>query len=282
MDKDTFPATAEPQRHKAFLPFVAHQPLRPVKAGVAFSSHTDFAERVALLGGKVRFWRGWAVWGQAPPVIAGLLPTPCLTRDFYYRANTAAPLDGQLILLDYLGAGYDGYLLFLNEPNEAAQADMQIRRAVQMYVHTRAVVPHAKLVGVGVSHNDYLNGFPWMRAFVDGVRRETGQVPQMAHWDIHTYLQAGAPLAPVDALEAMLAEYGIVAPTFFISEWGADTAERTVEMKRAFDGDSRIVRHYWYDQYMAEWDGDHRPIQLFEEGSAPLRLSAIGEAFLAA
>jgi hypothetical protein len=149
-----------------------------------------------------------------------------------------------------------------------------------MYVHTRKVAPLAKIVGVGISHNDYLGGFLWLRLFMDGVLRETGALPEFTHWDIHTYLQAGDPLAPVDALQSFLAEYGILSPTFFISEWGAETPERTVEMKRAFDNDPRIIRHYWYDQYMATWDGDNRKIQLFEEKSEPLQLSDIGRSYL--
>ncbi len=264
-------------RRSTFLPFVSTSPAPPIKAGVAFSAHEQFAERVALLRGTVAHWRGWAVFGDAPIVTAGLEPTPCLASDFYYRPDTAYPLDNQLRLLDYLGAGYRGYLLFLNEPNES---NLEIRQAVRMYVHARKVCPHARLVGPGISHVEHATGFPWLRQWLDAVITETGGLPQMTAWDIHNYIQDGDPLAPVNALQAVLQEYGVVDPKFFISEWGAVTPERTAEMRRAFDLSPLILRHYFYDQYMAVWDGENRPMQLFTEGHAPLRLSDIGEAFV--
>jgi hypothetical protein len=267
------------KKHVTHLPFIAHNHRPVVKAGIAFSSHVHFNERVQLLGQTVKFWRGWAVFSGAPVSTAGLEPTPCLTRDFYYRPETDLPLDNQLRLLEYITPQHNNYLLFLNEPNESK---FPISRAVEMYVHTRKVCPQALLVGPGISHIDYTKGFPWLREWIDAVRKSTGSIPQMNAWDIHNYMQETDPLAPVNALQSVLAEYGILNPKFFISEWGASTPQRTTEMKRAFDNDPRIVRHYWYDQYMATWDGDDRQIQLFVEDSNPLQLSDIGRAFISA
>ena len=107
----------------------------------------------------------------------------------------------------------------------------------------------------------------------------TNNAPQMAAWDIHHYVPTGDPLSPVDALEAWLAERGVYNPQFFISEWGACTPERVAEMKTAFDNDERVLKHFFYDQFAATWDGDGRCTMLFEEGSEPLRLSPLGRAF---
>ncbi|MFO7537626.1 MAG: glycosyl hydrolase [Chloroflexota bacterium] len=267
-----------------FLPLVMDG-RSPPKAGIAFSSHTDGAERVALLGDQVHYWRGWARSSPAQP-LWGLEPTQALWCDFFFHpVYSGGALLPQLPWLEMLPAEFDDWLLFLNEPDLAyhgryGQCSADPRRAAELYVHVRQRLPYARLVGPGISHVDYQHGFTWLGAWWDEVERLTGGPPQMAAWDIHTYLAHGNPLAPYDALEAWLAERGVYDPKFFISEFGACLPARLVAMRDAFEADPRIVRYYLYEQYGAHWDGSGRCIVLFEEGVKPLRLTELGLAFV--
>jgi hypothetical protein len=178
-------------------------------------------------------------------------------------------------------------LLFLNEPDMAhygqvAQCDIKPRRAAVLYMYAKEVAPDVKLIGLGLSHLDYQNGFEYLGAFIDNVVRLSGSLPDFWAWDCHTYLDTGDPLAPIDALQTFLHGRGVAANRFYISEWGACSADRGGAMRRAFDGDGRIIRHYYYCQYEAVWDGEGRCTSLFVEGSKPLKLSPLGEAWVAA
>ncbi len=275
--------TAVPEAHVLWLPVVAAG--APGKAGVAFSSHTDGAERVALLGRSVAYWRGWQVGGALPGDKWGLAYTPSLWCDFFARKGVTTTLQYQLHVLDALGSDYSGPLLFLNEPDlgfygHYGQCEVSPYRAAQLYVHVREKLPHAQLVGPGLSHVDYIQGYRWLDAWWRAVVAITGEPPEMAAWDVHNYIQQGDPLAPYDALEAWLVARGVENPKFWITEWGTCNAARAAQMKSAFDGDARIERHYWYDQYKAYWDGEQRCMTLFVEGRLPLQLSDLGEAWM--
>jgi hypothetical protein len=266
--------------HRAYLPMVAAAP--PPKAGIAFSSHQDAAERVVLLGDTVSHWRGWRNnWRVGERW--GLRNTPSLHADLYWQWRPGLGdwrLQDQLYVLDKLGPDYDGYLLFVNEPD--LKPELHPIRMAQLYVHVKHFMPDVQLVGPGISHRDYQADFYWLGQWFDAVVRITGEPPEMYAWDIHNYLHDGDPLAPYDALELWLNERGVYNPKFWPTEWGARTPERTLEMKRAFDADPRIIGHNWYDQYAAWWDGDNRPLQLFvggEEGGGPIRLSRLGIAW---
>jgi hypothetical protein len=126
---------------------------------------------------------------------------------------------------------------------------------------------------------DYVNGFKWLEIFINEVVSVTGEVPDMQAWDMHNYLNSGSPLEPHRALESFLISKGVESPKLWISEWGACTPARAALMKGVFDRSDLIVRHFWYDQYGAWWDGPNRCINLFKETS-PVSLSQIGEAWI--
>lgn len=254
------------------------------KAGVAFSSHAEGAQRVALMSGRVAYWRGWQVGAALPGDLWGLQYTPVLWCDFFARKGVAVELQPQMQVLDLLGPDYDGPLLFLNEPDlgfygHHGQCEVSPYRAAQLYVHVRKKLPAARLVGPGISHVDYESGFLWLEAWWRAVVVLTGKPPEMYAWDIHNYIPTGNPVAPYNALEAWLLARGVAGPRFWVSEWGSCSPARVRLMKAAFDNDPRIERHYWYDQYKAYWDAAPRCMTLFEE-DGPLRLTAVGEAFL--
>jgi hypothetical protein len=272
------PSTAV-ENHTTYLP---HIQVQPGKAGIAFAAHANAAERLALLNGEISWWRGWQRGSPAGP-LWGIHPTQALWCDFYYSRHSGNKLIPQLPAIE-LPESFDGYLLFLNEPdvafyNHPPQCAADPRRAAQLYTHVKAELPNAKLVGPGISHLDYINGFRWLEAWWKEVVTITGSPPHMDAWDIHNYIGGGDPLAPYDALEAWLSKRGVNNPQFFISEWGACDPARVHEMRQAFENDDRIVRHYIYEQTGAWWD-ENACIILFEERHQHLRLSPLGLAYM--
>jgi len=267
--------------HKIFLPIINNGDR--AKAGIAFSSHVDAYVRIPLLGDSVSHWRGWRNNGNVG-TRWGLENTPSLHTDLYWQWRPGIQnwrLESQFHILDNLGADYDGYLLFVNEPD--LKTELHPIRMAQLYLHVKHFMPNVKLVGPGLSHRDYQAGFSWFNAWYEAVVRISGVPPDMYAWDIHNYMATEPPLAPYDALEALLLTKGVENSRFWVSEWGADNPERLLEMKRAFDNDPRILRHNWYDQYAAWWDGDDRRLHLFSgglEGPGAIRLSDLGYAFV--
>ena len=245
-----------------FLPIVTNG--QPAKMGYAPSSHERMAERVAQMPDEVGYWRGWQR-AQPAQLLDRLQPTQSLWCDFYYHRiyshGRLIPQEGSIAM----PAEFDDYLLFLNEPDLPVQCAASPKRAAQLYTHLRATLPNAKLVGPGISEVDWRKGFVWLEAWWDEVVNLTGEPPQMAAWDIHNYRAEGNPLHPYDDLQKWLAKRGVIKPRFFVSEWGACTPERVVEMRTAFEDDPRIIRHYIYDQTGAFWDGAGRCILLFDE-----------------
>lgn len=261
-----------------FLPIIIAGEQEPSKAGYAPSSHQRIGERIAQMPHDVRYWRGWQ---RARPAddIAGLRATQGLWCDFYYHpVYSQGRLIPQAGAID-LPAEFDGVVLFLNEPDLPGQCSASPKRAAQLYTHVRNQLPHAQLVGPGISDRDWVNEFAWLEAWWTAVVDLTGEPPQMAAWDIHNYSDKAHPLAPYDALEKWLAVRGVANPKFFVSEWGACTPERIIEMREAFDNDPRILRHYIYDQTLATWDGDGRCIILFDEETMELTLLGRAWAF---
>ena len=246
------------------------------------SSHTLAQEKAGLLSGSISSYRTWQINEGLSP-IHGLELHPNFWCDIYFLPPNF--LLSQLPVFDLLGSEYDGYLLFLNEPDLSSygmhgQCEVTPRRGAELYVYTKAMLPLAKIVGPGISHVDYYNDFMWLTKWFNHVVSLTGGPPQMYAWDIHTYVQDGDPLAPVNALEQFLVSRGVTEPKFFISEWGSCNVGRLIEMKVAFDNDDRVLSHSIYEQSHAYWDGESRCILLFDESSSPLELTELGEAFV--
>ena len=252
---------------------------------MAFSSHERFAERVALLDRQVAHWRGWQRARPAVP-LAGLAPTQGLWCDFYFnRVWSNGKLIAQLPQLDGFNASFDDWFLFLNEPDLAhyghgGQCSADPLRSAQLYSHVRGVLPNAKLVAPAVTIYDWQNGYEWLGLWIKAVRRVTGSLPDVAAWDIHIYTDTGDPLAPINDMEKFLRRAGYDDPVFFISEWGTCDVARMRAMRKAYDTDPRIVRHFIYEQFGAVWDGENRCIILAEDVGGVLQLTPLGRAYL--
>jgi hypothetical protein len=269
--------------YTTFLPIVSTT-ARNLKAGYAPSSHADLTERIKLLGGVVEV-RGWKLNNSIPKQVGGSPYLPCWWCDMSAEVRGDKPIIWSQMHIPELRGETGGELLFLNEPDmfyygHIGQCEITPHRAAVLYMDVKQRFPNIQLVGVGISHIDYLNNFKWLRLFIEQVIKLSKQLPEFSAWDTHTYLSTGNPLDIIDSLQTTLHSYGINANRFFISEWGACTPERVYEMRRAFDSDSRIVKHYYYCQYDAWWDGDGRCTSLFIENTKPLMLSPLGVAWV--
>lgn len=261
-----------------FIPIVTTVERPESKYGWAPSSHSNFQERAAQLPDIVTHWRGWQRTSPAPNR-EQLKATQAYWCDFYFHPihsnGILKPLDGSL----NLGKDFDGVLLFLNEPDLPGQCTVSPERGAQLYVHVKNTLPNAKLVGPGISEVDWINNFKWLNAFFKEVTRLIGKNPEFYAWDIHNYQSAGNPIQPYNDLENFLLNKNLSPPIrFYISEWGACTPERIIEMRNAFDSDQRIIKHYIYDQTNAFWDGPGRCIILFDEKTS--QLTDLGRAWL--
>lgn len=266
-----------------FLPFVAAE--ETYKGGIAASSTRNITERVETFG--FSFVRGWQLGGMPPTTRGGVRYVPNLWCNNYSRVvdGEVVAMRDQLFLIDLLASvDYDGYLLFLNEPDltfygHRGQCEITPHGAAILYLYTIGELPNAKLLGPGVSHIDYLNGWSWTMRFIEATIELSGSPPDFYAWDFHTYLSTGPPLAIIDGFEYMLSLYGITNPIFTISEWGNCDPYRLIHMKEAFDNDDRVYLHAIYTQEYAVWDGVGRCILLTEEGVKPLRLTQLGVAY---
>jgi hypothetical protein len=95
---------------------------------------------------------------------------------------------------NYLGADWDGYLLFLNEPWTGTDCEDPPRpkttqEVAEAYVAIRDAFPQAKLIGPNIHHNSYDPGNPPGRLaeWRDAVYTLTEAYPDVTGYAIHTY-----------------------------------------------------------------------------------------------
>ena len=86
-----------------------------------------------------------------------------------------------------LGADYDGYLLFLNEPDRPDQCATSVEDAVDYYLNIRTALPHAKLIGPQTITSPGGDFAGWTRAWREAVRQRTGSYPELAGYGLHIY-----------------------------------------------------------------------------------------------
>lgn len=123
-----------------------------------------------------------------------------------------------------LGRNYDGYLLFLNEPElggvygQCALTD--VNAAADFYIRTRQQLPQARLVGPHSAYDDNIKGhtFTWLHDWREAVRSKTCAhpeyglpcgYPQNVAYGAHLFGESAANnLRLVDELHAQLIQWG--------------------------------------------------------------------------
>lgn len=103
---------------------------------------------------------------------------------------------------------YDGYILFLNEPNVSIQANLSPDEAARRFEIARAYYPDAEILCCGVS----VFAVDWIREFY-----ETGARPD--GWHVHAYTESW--ITPAVAQRMLLAQYKITGGYYWVTEYGS-------------------------------------------------------------
>jgi len=143
-----------------------------------------------------------------------------------------------------LPSDYDGYMLFLNEPDLAApQCNITPAYGAQLYNWVKATIPNVKLIGVQVSHGDGIRGFKWLREWRNEVLNTSGAYPDMWRYTIHEYNDDPRP--QVEALLSLQAEWGIDTP-LWVTEFGTCKPDVMRDMVQYYEGHDMIERYAVY------------------------------------
>ncbi|MEL0099664.1 MAG: glycosyl hydrolase [Opitutae bacterium] len=144
---------------------------------------------------------------------------------------------------------YNGYLLFLNEPDlrggdvDGWQCDRTPRQAAYIYKALLAECPNCIFIGPATSHIDYLQGWPWLREFYETIYKMGLKPPQIAA--AHDYTeQSGSEL--VNSLFRLLDLFPGAAKKVWITEFATcdpNLARKSIEF---YQSDERVERYAWF------------------------------------
>ncbi|MCB0019496.1 MAG: hypothetical protein KDE09_17015 [Anaerolineales bacterium] len=136
-----------------------------------------------------------------------------------------------------LGADYDGYLLFLNEPDRPEQCGMSVEEAVDYYLTVRTNLPHAKLIGPQTISSIGGDFAGWTRAWREQVRTVTGSYPELAGYGLHIYPLYNGEIDTLTVLKdwcQALNDWGEVGQSeLWITEFGVENFDGTPDEVRA-------------------------------------------------
>ena len=140
-------------------------------------------------------------------------------------------------VLQVLGADYDGYLLFLNEPDRVEQCHQTIEEAVDYYLMVRSTLPQAKLIGPQTINSTNLNFGAWTGAWREAVRQRTGSYPDVAGYGFHVYPYYNGDVTTRQAMQSWcdsLSEWGeLGVKEIWVTEFGVHNFDGTPQEVQA-------------------------------------------------
>jgi hypothetical protein len=211
------------------------------------------------------------------PHRAGAEYVPFLWCDIYPALAYNAPAIRYFERLAQLPEGYDGYVLFLNEPDlrgatvDGGQCERTPRQAAYMLKAARQVCPACRFVGPVVSHEDYLQAWPWLRGFYIEAARLGVRLPEVSA--IHTYLTEN-PQYIIDSHFHLLGQFPGAATTAWVTEFATSSPDLVARMIAYYESDPRITRYGWFTA--RGWRADADLI------TADGQVTAVGQAWLKA
>lgn len=141
----------------------------------------------------------------------------CDRRVFWEYGTAAVDQFEQAHMI--LGADFDGYLLFLNEPDLHIQCRTTPDQAAFMLRAVQDQFPNAIIVGPQPSHFDYWNNWVWMKEFYNWLDHYDIEPPDIAA--IHNYVD-DPQIAIVDSFfDNVLAQYPGAPMTVWVTEMGS-------------------------------------------------------------
>jgi hypothetical protein len=183
----------------------------------------------------------------------GIEYVPFLWCDIYPSLKYENPAIRYFDELKKLPQDYNGYLLFLNEPDlrgsriDGGQCERTPRQAAYMLKAVRELRPDVILIGPVVSHEDYLHGWVWLREFYRIIESnpEFADVKKPEIGAIHTYLK-NDPANIVNSYFSLQNEFSSFPETAWVTEFAADTPEQAERMINFYKNDPRIERYAWF------------------------------------
>ena len=164
-------------------------------------------------------------------------------------------------MVDHLPAGYDGYLLWLNEPETGWDDGCPPMRdpevAAEWYIIARATFPDAKFIGPHTYHFDgatHARALAWVTAWRDYVYDLSNphQYPDVTGYGIHLYTNIkDLNLQYLDDYHNMMLNWGEGNKELWISEFSycySQAPEKLSLTVSAFESLAHVTRYaYWQD-----------------------------------
>lgn len=271
MGEDALAATAVPatgeavapaRPHKAFVPLAMHHapatPPPPAFNGRGLAGVVRRPEWEAVTGqllGRATWFHNWSAEGH----LEGLTFLPTLWGKGAWRNSGIA--DCLAYVAEKLGRNYAGKLLWLNEPNDVAQANLRPEEAAVFYEETKQALPQAQLIGPTLSFYNatkWQAEANWLRSWHSLVIQRIGTRPLLAGMAVHNYEQDVAEHIRLhEAWERLLADLGYGHLPLWVTEWGIsnewpDAEERTAALVDYYN--RKRLCHAWYIN--ADWGDD--------------------------
>lgn len=223
--------TAAPaRRYTAYMPMVAHAAApRPPRVSARGMAGIAMVGNWQELTARAGWFHNWTVQGH----VDGLAYVPFLWGAGGW-GNVANCLEEAVRVL---GRDYSGRLLWLNEPNDHAQANIRPEEAVRFYLDTKAAMPHAQLIGPNMSffnRDKWQADANWLRRWHELVIQATGDAPQMAGAAVHNYVQdVPTHIHLHEQWRNLLALLGYDKLPLWVTEWGIVNTNPTAEQDTA-------------------------------------------------
>lgn len=191
--------------YKTFLPFAPAVP-RMSKKGLAWSS-THCGDQVAL---GIYEQGGWYHrWSSRPN---GCKPEPKFIP--LWRPSNAHEWD--------LPLNYQGYVLFLNEPDRPDQDNLTVEEAIVAYSQFRAICPQGQALVLGLARGDNTT---FAAAWWQVVSHDN-----IAGFQIHAYGNRAEIESQVIAFRAWMEAAGLGGLELWLSEFGGAFASQRPQL----------------------------------------------------
>lgn len=242
---------SSPTTHTIYFPIAYNQ---GHKAGIAWA-YRGYAQPQDTAILNIEWYLNWAIQ-----------PATWTNNHVNYFACTEWPYGSADPKLNYWDAlnsytqpDYAGYLIFLNEPDLKGQCDTTPTEAVQILHVIRVLRPNAVIVGPNVSHMDYLQGWPWLRAFYNEAINQNVELPEIG--GIHSYLNE-----PPGKIINSFFNLPYTPETAWVTEFGNCNPDITEQMLQTYLIDPRITRYAYYAPrlYMADVPTEQKCLTLFD------------------
>jgi hypothetical protein len=201
-----FTVTVEPQMHLPIVSMPAYSPKKGLGLGAAHLYPYDYTK---LNVSWIYNWdlKPYKFDGSSP--ISEYEAWDLLTGGVEFVPMIYCGYEIQTAL-NYLGADWDGYLMFLNESWTRRWPDcdpLTTEEAAQTFLDIREAFPDAKLIGPNIHHNSYDDELPpiELHEWRNKVHEITqGTYPDVAGYAIHTY--TGNPLQNLRYIDRLQAD----------------------------------------------------------------------------